>query len=455
MTTTAIVTNEFKHQLLGQILDEVGDSATSDYYYVGIGRSDQWNASELTPTALNTENEQRKFRSSLQSIIRCTDASYIVPRFNWTSGTIYSAYSDDKTAAENTDFYVLSENNRIYLCLQQGKDSGGTSLTSTVDPETTGASTTPVSTDDGYVWKYMTTLTANQANKFLSSTHVPVATVDSSTSMTAAQSLQNDVQNASSQGEIVGYRIVSAGAGYGSAPTMTIQGNGTGARATAVVSTAGGVSRVTVDESDGTFLFGSGYTQASIKLTGGNPTTPAEIQPIISNRGVGKNLPLDLGADGIMFNVKPAGDQDGSWLTDQNFRQIGIIKNPISSDLSNFTGDDAQALRRLNIGSVVGFDSSSAKDTIIEGLFSGARAYVDGLDGNTFIYHQTEETGFHTFDSGEVVFDTSDSGNTASILSDSEGAIQLDGGEIVYIENRSPVERDPAQTEDIKIILQL
>ena len=37
-------------------------------------------------------------------------------------------------------------------------------------------------------------------------------------------------------GQIIGYGIESAGAGYGSAPTLTVQGNGSNAVATATIS---------------------------------------------------------------------------------------------------------------------------------------------------------------------------------------------------------------------------
>lgn len=453
--STAITTNQFKHQLFGSIINELADSSPTDYYYIGLARSDQWDASENVPTALNTDLLQRQFRTALQSIIRCTDVSYVVPRFDWTSGTIYSAYADHLTSTANTDFYVLGENNRLYVCVQQAQDASGTPLTSTVNPETIGTGTSPVATSDGYVWKYMATLTANQSQKFLSASHIPVASVDSSVTMTASESLQNDVQNAAVAGQIIGYRVTNAGAGYTSAPAVEIEGAGSSARATAHISTSGNVSKITVDESDGTYLFGSGYNQASIKLTGGGATTVATAVPIISERGLGKKVQLDLGASAIMFNSKPAGDVDGSFLIDQNFRQIGIIKNPLDSAGDPFRGEDAMALRKLTIGSIVGIDSASSKDTVIEGLVSGARAYVDQLKGNAFSYHQNDETGFKAFDSGEVIFDTSDSGNTASIVSDSEGTIKLYGGEILYIENRTPVVRDAAQTEDIKIILQL
>ena len=454
MATNAIITADLKHQLLDALHNDLVDSNPSNYYYVGIAKSDQWDASETVPTTKNTPKEERDFRSSLQSMMRATDASYVSPRYDWSSGTIYSQYSDTFDDNSQDDFYVLTENNRVYMCMQQGKDSSGNSLTSTIDPDTLGNSTTPVSTADGYVWKYMYTLSANQVNKFLSADLIPVRTVDSDTSLTAAETSQLSVQNAANAGEIVGFRVVSGGVGYTSTPTIEIEGPGTGARASATVSIAGNLSKIEIDESDGTFFNGSGYDFASVKIVGGSPTTAAQVEPIISKDGIGKNPTKDLLSSSVMINVKPDGSQSGTWLVDQDFRQIGLIKNPITSeDSTPFTGTTASALKRLTLSGIIGFDSSSAKNTIIEGQITGAQAYVDEYIGGTMIYHQNENTGFLPFDSAETIFDTSDVGNTASIVSDSEGTIQIRGGEILYIENRSPVVRDAAQSEDIKIIV--
>ena len=45
--------------------------------------------------------------------------------------------------------------------------------------------------------------------------------------------------------------------------------------------------------------------------------------------------------------------------------------------------------------------------------------------------------------------------NTGTITTDSSGEIDPFSGKILYIENRAAVTRDAAQTEDVKIIIQL
>ena len=445
---TAIVTNDIKRQLLQTVLTDVADSA--NYYYIGIGKSDQWNISDEAPVIINSEKQKRDFRAGLQSIIRTTDASFVASRYNWTSGTIYNAYTDLNVT--NTNYYVLTANNRVYLCVQQGRNNNGVAQTSTVDPETTGTTTTAKATSDGYIWKYLFTLTANNANKFLSANFIPVSKVDSATGLGFILQTQLDVQKAADSGQVVGFRVTTPGSGYTSAPTVTINGNGTGARAVATLTDAGGIGKVEIKDSGGTLAFGSGYSFASVALSSGS----AEVSPIISAIGLGNDPREDLNATSIMLNAKPNGLQNNSFIVQNDFRQIGLIKNPknVATD-SDFTDTDAMALRKLTLSSIVNFDSDNSRDALIVGGTSGAKAFVDDKRGSLFFYHQNDSTGFKPFEAGEQISDVNNGSRTATIDTDSDGEVKLFDNQILYIENRAAVVRDTAQTEDVKIIVQL
>ena len=454
----AIVTNNLKKQLLQTIVTDISaDSA--NYYYIGISRSNPWDETDTVPTVGNTEREKRNFRAALQSIIRTTDASFVAPRYNWSSGSIYSAYNDNQTAAANSTtypYYVLTANQRVYLCLQQGKSDTGTILQSTVDPDTIGANTSASATSDGYIWKYLFTLSGTNASKFLSANYLPVSKVDSAASLTVIQQAQKDVQDAATAGSIIGYRVVSGGIGYSSDPTVTISGDGTGAKAIAKRTATNQISKIEIDDSAGGIPFGSGYSYASVSLTGGSPTTAAVIEPIISVNGIGSDPRDDLGSDAAMINAKPNGVQNGSFMVGQDFRQIGLIKNPKKNNDSDFTGTDARAMRILTLNNITaGFDSAAVEDALITGDTTAAIALGDELVGSKLYYHFDDSTGFKQFQLAEDVFLDSGTGITATIVTDSEGEVKPFSGELLYIENRSAVVRDAAQTEDIKIIVKL
>ncbi len=453
----AIVTNNLKKQILQTVLTRTADS--SDRYYVGISRSNSWDGTDTVPTVGNTEREKRNFRAALQSILRTTDVSFVAKRYNWSSGSIYSAYNDNQTTAQNSatyPYYVVTANQRVYLCVQQGKADNGTISTSTVDPDTTGATTAAKATSDGYIWKYLFTIGGTNASKFLSANYLPVSKVAAGGGLSVAEQAQKDVQDAAAAGSIIGYRVVSSGAGYSADPTVTVNGDGANAKAIAKRTSTNQISKIEIDDSAGGIPFGSGYSYASVTLTGGSPSTEAVIEPIISVNGLGSDPRDDLGSDAIMFNSKAVGTQNGNFMVGQDFRQIGLIKNPKKNNDSDFTGTDARAMRVLTLTSISsGFDSAAVKDAIITGNTTSAKALGDELIASKLHYHFDDSTGFKQFQAGETIFLDSGTGITAVISTDSQGAIKPFSGEVLYVENRSAVVRDTAQTEDVKIIIQL
>ena len=113
----AIITDLFKKQMMQNILDET--TSGSHNYYIAIGKSSQWDSAETVPTPTDTPRTVRAMRSAIQSMKKVEGTSYVVPRHNWTSGRVYSAYDDDLTTIPSNTYYVLTEENQVYICLQQ------------------------------------------------------------------------------------------------------------------------------------------------------------------------------------------------------------------------------------------------------------------------------------------------------------------------------------------------
>ena len=163
---SAIITDPFKKQLTQTVFDE--SRLDSARYYIGIGKSEPYDSSETVPTPTDTPRTIRNIRAGMQSIKSASDLSYVIPRYNWTSGAFYNGYDDDFASIPATNsYYVLTEDNQVYICLQQGRTAAGAANTSTVKP--TGTGTKPIKTADGYVWKYLFSLSATRSSKFLSS----------------------------------------------------------------------------------------------------------------------------------------------------------------------------------------------------------------------------------------------------------------------------------------------
>ena len=454
----AIITDTFKKQILSDLYTSIIDS--NNTYYVGVGRSEDWDSSDTPTTPNNTAREIRNFRLSLQAIKSAEDVEYVIPRYNWSSGTIYTGYDDNVVGYPTNAYYVFTDENAIYMCLQQGRDTQGNAVPSTVKP--TGTLTYPVTTADGYVWKYMYTISALTATKFVSANYITAQYIESvDSSSTALQIEQKAVQDAAIVGEVVGVALTNAGSGYTSAPTISFTGNGTKApKATATVS-GGQVVKVEMDDSASAKAYGRGYDYASVVFTGGGGTGAAG-RPILSTPlGLGGDPRDDLRSTALMFNSQIAGVEGGQFKTSNDFRQVALIKNPkVAATDSDFSATAGNAMKLLKLSSVA---TAFSEDNTIEGTSSSAKAIVDDADSNHIYFHQTEATGFGLFQEGETITEVDgvgegildSAGADGDDLAYTQSLINPLSGDIFYIDNRAAVERSNEQTEDIKVIIQL
>lgn len=142
---------------------------------------------------------------------------------------------------------------------------------------------------------------------------------------------------------------------------------------------------------------------------------------------------------------------DSNFLVSQDFRQVGLIKNPLNSAGALYTSTTGNTLDKMTLSSTV---SSFTRDKIIEGQSSLAKAYVDDIDSNQIYYHQTDETGFISFQDGEVLQETNGPGQGIIDSALISPTVDRETGDILYIDNRAPVSRTATQAEDIKIIIQ-
>lgn len=452
---TAILTDTFKFILAEKIIDEVQSASDSHEYYIGIGKSNTYNADDTLVNPIRTFREERELRNNLQSIKKVSASSFVVPRYNWTSGSIYNSYNDAQVGIATQPYYVLTEDNEVYLCLQQGKSATGAVNTSTVKPNFATAGVferEAFQTSDGYRWKFLFPISATRATDFLSSGFLPVEkiTIDSA-SASAFELQQLNVQNNTIRKQIIGATQVKGGTGYTSAPTVTFNGNGSGAAATATIS---GGAVVKVEMNNESAALGSGYDYASITLSGGGGIG-AEFRPIIGPElGFGHDPRKDLKSSSVMLNTKPNGSEGGDFVIDQDFRQIAIIRDMEEHDSDAIYDDNTgRALRFMKFGATVNF----AKDDIIRGpaIGDGSRpkALVVDIDDSIVYYAQNEHTGFTAFSDNSLI-DDSDGSQSATVDSANRYSIvDRYSGDVLYIENRNRVARSTDQTEDIKVVI--
>lgn len=454
-----VITDQFRKQVMDRILEDFQDSANVRYY-AAIGRSDDWNDSDIPTVPTNDALSVRRARNSLQSVKLIEDLSYVIPRRTWVANLIYSAFDDNDVGFPENPFYVINSNNEVYVCLEQGKKQDGSSELSTVQP-TGNTEGSPFRTSDGYTWKFLYSIGALRADKFLSSAYMPVRYVSNTDSDSPAEDLQQEiVQNNAIKGQILGIKVTNGGTGYTSTPSVSIVGNGINAAAYAVRAGDAIVDiKMKADSAgnSGVSYFGQNYDYAQVIISGGGGdscTARAIISP--NPTGIGSNPVIDLKANGIMFNTKPEGTENEDFITgDEIFRQVLLLRNPRtdSAEGTLLTSTSALGLRKItHDGS--GFTKTIVQKSQIQGVTTGAIAVIDDTnDSDGIWYHQTEETGFAAFEVGEeiqVVGNTSVNGTITAIDS---AEFNPYTGDLLYIDNRSAVTRSNDQTEDLKIVI--
>lgn len=458
----AIVRQTISRSLAKDLLQDVQNS--DNEYYIGIGKSDAFNELDTVIDPVDCLKEEREFRNNLQSIKSIEGSTFVTKRVNWSYGSVYAGWDDSVKSDidENwSPFYVITDAKEVYVCLEQGTLDDGTtkqsivepnfSLHAPISPETDPADPmygvrlhwVPFTTSDGYIWKFLYSLTPESIYQFLSSNHIPVQEALPLEEGDSIEDLQAVVKSYAVGGQILRAKVLDGGTGHVTLPQIIIDGDGTGATAVAVVNETGVITKITMTS------YGEGYTYASFNIVGGTSSGSAE--PVITSQsGLGFNPIDDLKTSSVMVNIKPNGTVDDTFIVGNTFRQMGLIKNPIETDgVTPFTGVSVKVLPSITLDNTSPFESGK----LITGTQSNASAWVNESVGNDVLYHQNESTGFKSFQVGEAVVQSGQvlTGDIQSI-SLSNG-IDRFSGEVLYIENRSRIRRDEEQQEDIKIVI--
>ena len=486
----AIITNKFRINNAEQFSESFSE-ASPEVYYLGIGRPQAF--ATQTRGDLRTENQGTDSASitPADSIIEefntfddllavkkitSSDASFVIPRRNWVTSTVYDYYRHDygnritgttsiqtansgATTLFDATFYVLTTARNVYKCL----DNNGNAA-STIEP--TGTSTSVLTTADGYKWKYMYTLSATQQANFLSTDFMAVET-------------NSTVSSATVDGAINIVKIKSAGTGgtNGTYTGIAVRGDGSSGTVTVVVA-GGSVTSVTITNA------GTGYTiayirNADIVTAGATGLTGAEIDVIIPPKGGhGFNAVKELGGFFVMLNVSLEGTEStntGDFTAENDFRRIVLIRNP-------FSGGSAASASTLRATKAIRIAASPTPGTFqtdeeINQATTGAVGKVVEWDATNRILHyiQTrfndegvDSNGNRTAFSGANVITGQTSGATgtpSAVASETADQItftngyrdtELDRhkGDVLYIENRAPITRAADQTENIKLVIE-
>jgi hypothetical protein len=423
----SIVTTKFRVHNAEQFAEAFSETSNT-IMYLFIGKNTAFPNDNAPPTPVNsTANVEYTPWRDMYAAKRITtsDVTHAIPRYDWTSGTVYDKYDDqDTNLLESDDFYVITEDYNVYKVLG---NAGATA--STTKPS--GVSTSPFTTADGYIWKYMYTVTTAKALKFLTNDYIPVQTLASDDG-----SDQWDVQAAAIDGGIHVVNVTSGGSGYASAPAVTITGDGTGATANSTIS-SGVVTAVTITNP------GTGYTRAAVTFASGSAAATAVISP---KGGHGSNAVEELGGKYIMLNVRLDGNESNTFSTANEFRQVGIVRDPyLYGTTTRAVASSFRQTFQYQLSSISG--TFTLDETVTSG--SNTASVVEFTTPNLFTTLPLNQPFANT---ANVAGGTSSASGTIAAIT--TPGLQPYTGDIIYVENRVPISRAADQIEDVKLIIQ-
>lgn len=448
----AIATSKFRIHNAEQFKEAFSETDdTKMYFYIGGISSFVDDTNPPTPTNNTSSIEYSPWSDMIgaKRVIE-SDVVQVIERYNWTVGTVYDQYDDQDSDILDDDFYVMTENYNVYKCLWNNNGVAAGSVTGISD-QPTGTSTTPFQTTDGYIWKYMYTVTTADALKFLTNEFIPVRT----------DSTVNAYATSTANGAIHAIVVTDGGSGYvavSDVPVVTITGTG----GTAVVDPAG----VTVDGSGAVteilvqgYQLGTGYSSATVTIAppaGGGDTATA--RAIISPKGGhGFNAEEELGGKYVMLNVRLDGTEGNTISIENDFRKVGLVRDPYNYGTT--TVADTTNIRQTfkHTFSTAPTGTFLPDDVVTVGDSSAVVVEFDAADGaHGALYTTLPSPDPSDFDgSGSQKSITSTSGGGANIdsLFNAPG-LEPHSGDVLYIENRSPISRASDQIEDVKLIIE-
>ena len=528
----AIVTDQFRILNANNFVESVENTNNSYYVFIGLsnptgaptlagyGRTSDWNTSDKTPAPTDSFSYRAHSGDTMMFGKKISSANIrrIIRRVDWTSGSRYEIYRDDYSASNQSpltkanrlydaNYYVLNSDFKVYVCIDNGS-TGDNLLGNISQDEPTFTDLEPSkagNSGDGYVWKYLFTVSPSDIIKFDSTEYITVPNNWSTSTDSQIRLVRENGNSDTNLNQLKHVYIENAGTGYanGLGQEVDILGDGSGAKARVDV-VNGKITDVTVSAG------GKGYTYGIVDLgtlnSNVSATGRAKLIPIIPpGLGHGSDVYSELGTDKVIIYAR-FDDSTKDFPIDTKVAQVGVVKNPTKvgtsivytdttySSLQAFkfstvsgtpqVGEEISQVLTIspNVGKVAtGFIASYDKETKVMKYFRDR-----SLHFNKTSYDHTDYTGISTtgriyqFESSNTANDiegktssfsgsisvnfsgitTNPTGNKLINLGTnfnaglSESEINKGSGEIVYLDNRPEIVRNSRQKEDIKIILE-
>lgn len=490
----------------------VNNISTEPYYtFIGLPNSEDYNSdwNTNTPSPIDNKLYHNCYKNSILSVKKITssDVTRVIPKIKWESGLKYDMYRHDYSSYNPTKisstsklydskYYIVNKDYNVYVCLYNGSSYQNVNgLKSLYEPTNTASSAQEE--PDGYIWKYLYTISASELLQFDSNNYIPVP-----------NNWAGRIKSAAVDGKIE-VILIEQGTQYNVGSQLVyndvpISGDGYGGLARVEFNEEAFPIKVTVTAG------GDRYTYATLNLD--SIVSPIENSSIFNviippDGGHGFDVYQELGAFRILLysRIENSDITNPDFGNQYKYARIGIIKNIKSYGSSaKFTASSGTATRSIKLNEIFegAINSKITQGTAIGKVIeiidvnqtSSVIKYIivreDYID--TYSSGNITQTGdpFYTipdynnksitklsYGGGEILFNNNSQINNAersyTVDSNFSGTnlgelyfgqtfsggistpdININSGQLIYIENRSPVTRQQNQREDIKIVIE-
>lgn len=512
----AHITDQFRIINSNHFIDSISRSDENYYTWLGlpdptntvVGGNLTWNSAP--PSPIDNFYSQNEYHDTMLFFKKITegDVKRVIRRINWTSGQKYDMYRGDisvnnlsnatsSTNLYSSNYFVMNSDYRVYICLNNGTAPDTPDGTPSLDepkftdlqPRSAGSSS------DGYIWKYLFTISPADILKFATRQFIPVPN-------NWGEGDTLEVKSAAVDGKIEVVLLSSNGnSNYtpGVYSNIPIKGDGTGGLVSIVVSSSGNISQINVTNG------GSGYTKGIINFDSTNVQslssgTGATFDVIIPPKGGhGADIYRELGSNRVMINSvfdNNSSENSVDYITGNNFSRVGIIYNPSVSVSVTNTGSALGAIKVKSTSGDPLTDTVYTVNTEITQTISAgttATAYVASYDTNNGIIRYYQPVGLANSTNNYAIndFQFTTEGNSTNLINGNTSGNSLEienfsgnsetngdtgvtvsygvefingiaaseivtkySGDVIYVDNRSSVPRSANQKEDIKIVLE-
>jgi len=457
---------------------------------------------DAPPAPIDNQIEKAAVYDDLIAAKRITStfARLVAPRYNWSlstnpkfdmyrpnysptpggGGAIGVQTALGSSALSGSKYYVMNSNYEVFKCLYNGQTpANATGINATYEPKTspTAGQGTYANglfsegTANGYIWKYMYTLSTADVIAFLSSDFLPMGTYAGPAAVDGAVHIAVIKDG--------GANMPTNGTVY-----VPVDGDGSGGIVKITTGGSGAISAVTMQAA------GTGYTYGNVRIVNGNVFSDAGVTtnlPINANAtgavevimspegGHGADLAAEFFAKRVMTNIRLTyAEGSGDFPVDNDFRRIGIIQDPFNYGTT--TVASASTLRGTAAVKLTGSGDYTIDEEITQTVSGGtAKGRVVSWDATNGILKYFQSPDLHTHNGKVLAFDhatnnvtgaTSSTarpidGNQDTALADisftdgkANPEIAPNSGDIVYIENRRQITRAADQIEDIKLVIE-